>query len=453
MNKFCLNPQCSCYKSVPFPESMLVCPVCHTAFDTPQQTEQGGISLNLGDANAISGGVNLTDHRIITNNITQVEREKSAEELKHEREVAYREACLKVYSDGLMTSEERRKLEDLRYRLGLDEAAASQIMAEVAKRCERKSALLSPVHQIALSNVKAAVAANRLDHVEKLLPQMKAMMQRYAVEEVQYMYYMLQAVLHPEECAEEYARHDEDKYWQTFWASVAFRRRGNMEQSELLVADIADKWTDAIPQENVFVLAAVNALIDADEKSAKSLFDNVIGEHSPLLSALVTGLYAKLYGDTLGAEDLKQMESMGAFYTHNMFGEGSNSSLRKENTESCGEDTLMSLPPAAPQPRAGSLIDSYGRTYQLSIGPNTIGRRASSSMATVQIETADKKMSRSHAVIVAKDMGGEVRHVLRNGANQNPSFVNGKLVEGTDEIVLFDADRIRMGTTDLVFKV
>lgn len=321
-----------------WPDEFMACPLDGTALiSKPQQP--AGFSLNLGDANAISGGVNMTDnhsvsnntvntttsnvdsHNVITNNITQVEREKTPEELKHEKELAFREECLKVYSNGIMTSEGKRKLDDLRYRLGLDENSANKILSDVAKRSERKSSSLSPVHQITYNNIKTAINANRLDMIDRLMAQMKAMVQRYSAEEIQFTYYMLQAVLHPKECTEEYESHYEDKYWQTFWSSIAYRRLGNIEKSELLVADVGDKWTDTIPQENVFVLASVNALIDKDVDTSKSLFDNISGEHSPFLSNLTTYLYTLLYGDMLSSEELKQMQKDGAFYASNLFAE------------------------------------------------------------------------------------------------------------------------------------
>ena len=328
MPKICQNPQCSCYNQGSFPDVLNECPVCKTPFTTPHN---GGFSLNLGDANAISGGVNMSDnhsinttsnvdsHNVITNNITQVEREKSPEEIKHERELAFREACLEVYSNGIMTSEQKRKLEDLQYRLGLDENSASKILSEVAKRSERKSTSLSPVHQITFNNIKTAINSNRLDLVNRLLAQMKAMVQRYSVEEIQFTYYMLQAVLHPKDCVEEYESHREDKYWQSFWSSIAYRRIGNIEKSELLVADVGDKWIDTIPQENVFILATVNALIDNDSVSAKSLYDNISGEHSPYLSNLTTCLYTILYHDVVSPEELKQWQKDIAFYSNNLF--------------------------------------------------------------------------------------------------------------------------------------
>lgn len=321
-----------------WPDEFMACPLDGTALITKPQ-RPAGFSLNLGDANAISGGVNMSDnhsvsnntvntttsnvdsHNVITNNITQVEREKTAEELKHEKELAFREECLKVYSNGIMTSEGKRKLDDLRYRLGLDENTANKILSEVTKRSERKSSSLSPVHQITYNNIKTAIIANRLDLVDRLMAQLKAMVQRYSAEEIQFTYYMLQAVLHPKECTEEYESHYEDKYWQTFWSSIAYRRLGNIEKSELLVADVGDKWTDTIPQENVFVLATVNALIDKDMDTAKSLFDNIGGEHSPYLSNLATCLYTLIYGDMLSPEELKQMKKDSVFYTKNLFAE------------------------------------------------------------------------------------------------------------------------------------
>lgn len=327
---------------------MKICPKCHRQYDGGKfcndcgeilielqsgKSSDGGFNLNLGDANAISGGVNMSDnhsvtnhsvsnvdsHNVITNNITQVEREKRPEELKHERELAFRESCIETLCNGILTSEGKRKLEDLQYRLGIEDAVATRIITEVSKRSERKSATLSPVHQITYNNIKTAILANRLDIVNRLLMQLKAMVQRYSAEEIQYTYYMLQSILHPEVCISEFESHHEDKYWQSFWSSIAYRRKGNIEKSELLVADVGDKWIDTIPQDNVWVLASVNAMIDNDIESARSLYDNIIGDHSPLLSNLATCLYTLLYSDMLEAEDLKQMRKDSLFYTNNLF--------------------------------------------------------------------------------------------------------------------------------------
>lgn len=330
---------------------MKICPQCHKTYEAgkfcldcgvplteqqiAQQPSEGDFNLNLGDANAISGGVNMSDnhsvsyntvttsnvdsHNVITNNITQVEREKTPEELKHEKELAFREACIEAYSSGIFTSDNKKRLDDIQFRLGIAESSAARIISDVAKRAERKSFALSPVHQITYNNIKTAINNNRLDLVNRLMPQMKAMVQRYSVEEIQFTYYMLQAILLPKECIEEYEKQPEDMYWQTFWSSIAYRRIGNVMQSELLASDIGVKWTDAIPQENVFILATVNAILDNDVEIAKSLYDNVNGKHSLYLSNLASCLYMIFYRDMLSAEQLKQMQKEGAFYLNNLF--------------------------------------------------------------------------------------------------------------------------------------
>lgn len=337
---------------------MKICPQCHKTYEagkfcldcgvplieqqTAQQPLGGGFKLDFGDANAISGGVNMSDnhsisnntvntttssvdsHNVITNNITQVEREKTADELRHEKELSFRDACIEAYANGILTSDNKRKLEDLQYRLGLDDVSAAKILSETAKRTERKSTTLSPVHQITFNNIKTAINANRLDMVQRLMAQLRAMVQRYSVEEIQFAYYMLQTILHPNECVEEYERPHEDKYWQSFWSSIAYRRIGNITQSELLASDIGDKWIDTVPQDNVFILATINAIIDNDIEIAKSLYDNISGEHSIYLSSIVSCLYALFYDDTLEPEQLKQMQKDGVFYLKNLFSNFSN---------------------------------------------------------------------------------------------------------------------------------
>lgn len=79
-------------------------------------------------------------------------------------------------------------------------------------------------------------------------------------------------------------------------------------------------------------------------------------------------------------------------------------------------------------PTVGVLVDNMGSTYALRLGINTIGRSAASSTATIQIATNDRTMSRSHAVIEVSNAGGKTIHILRNGANKNPSYMNGVLI-------------------------
>ena len=108
---------------------------------------------------------------------------------------------------------------------------------------------------------------------------------------------------------------------------------------------------------------------------------------------------------------------------------------------------------SASSPAVGVLVDNLGRTYQLRSGINTIGRKAASSPASVQIATDDRTMSRSHAVIGVSNAGEKTIHILRNGANKNPSYLNSTLIGPQDQLILNNGDRIKMGNTEMTFKI
>lgn len=105
------------------------------------------------------------------------------------------------------------------------------------------------------------------------------------------------------------------------------------------------------------------------------------------------------------------------------------------------------------QPAIGSLVDASGRVYALRQGTNTIGRKAQTSSATVQIVTADHYMSRNHAIIEVRLAGDKFIHILKNGANKNPSYRNGILIADGDQEVLNNGDHMKFGKTELTFKL
>ncbi len=121
-----------------------------------------------------------------------------------------------------------------------------------------------------------------------------------------------------------------------------------------------------------------------------------------------------------------------------------------QSSPSGGDETRIC---SVPSGQIGTLVDDMGRTYQLYMGINTIGREAGSSTASVQITTDDRTMSRSHAIIDVSYAGGKTIHILRNGANKNPSYLNGTVIGPQDQLVLNHGDRLRMGNTELTFKI
>lgn len=89
-----------------------------------------------------------------------------------------------------------------------------------------------------------------------------------------------------------------------------------------------------------------------------------------------------------------------------------------------------------------------GRTYPLQNGVNTIGRKASTSKASVQVDTDDHRMSRHHAQLQLDSLGnGIVKLKISNWQNKNGTWVNDTLLADGEVIIVKPGDRIRMGET------
>lgn len=103
----------------------------------------------------------------------------------------------------------------------------------------------------------------------------------------------------------------------------------------------------------------------------------------------------------------------------------------------------------------GFLLDENSRRkYPLSDGSNLIGRQPKMSVAPadVAIITDDIGFSRKHFYIdVSKGLNGDVRHWAYNAENKNPTFINGKILEDGDKIILRDGYTISSSETVLSF--
>ena len=89
--------------------------------------------------------------------------------------------------------------------------------------------------------------------------------------------------------------------------------------------------------------------------------------------------------------------------------------------------------------------------YSLHKGQNTIGRKAKTGHAEVQISD-DRYMSRQHAVITIKEGGSGLEHHLQPTNPKNPIKVNGRLLQNADIVVLQWGGRLTFGHTELVFE-
>ena len=95
-----------------------------------------------------------------------------------------------------------------------------------------------------------------------------------------------------------------------------------------------------------------------------------------------------------------------------------------------------------------------GKDYPLEEGQNIVGRQGTTSKATVQIETADRYMSRQHVDITVTTLpDGSLKAVLSNYQNKNLTTIDGQPIETGDSIRLTDGNAITMGHTTVTFKL
>lgn len=101
-----------------------------------------------------------------------------------------------------------------------------------------------------------------------------------------------------------------------------------------------------------------------------------------------------------------------------------------------------------------AILQFGGVSYPLEEGRNIIGRKASTSKANVQIETADRYMSRQHCSITVTTLSdGTKKAVLSNYQNKNQTTIDGQPIETGDTIRLTDGNSITMGHTTITFKL
>lgn len=97
-----------------------------------------------------------------------------------------------------------------------------------------------------------------------------------------------------------------------------------------------------------------------------------------------------------------------------------------------------------------------GPSYQLRVGKNVIGRKASQSAADFQIPTeGSKRMSREHLVIEIKKVQGKgfVHYVSLCKQKANKTFIGAELLEYGDCMVLNHGDIIKLPDVNVKFEI
>ena len=282
------------------------CPECGTKLI---EKPSNGFNLNLGDANAISGGVNLQDshdvHNIdnstystvnnTVNNITNVAGNKTEMELLQERKNQFSEQVNIFLSDNELQQEEVVRLEELRIELGLDEMIAKRLIENARRKVSasvRKTSLKGSAATM-MKIISSYFMANDIQKVRLQIPKLAAYAKQIEVDEVQHKYYVALAAIAPEKLIE-LCEQDTltDNYWRTYWSYVAYHKLGEIEKAENALTDLY-RFTQ-YSEENISLLQVVEMLNTFGEEEARTILDTITDIYSEELGLFAKALYLRL---------------------------------------------------------------------------------------------------------------------------------------------------------------
>lgn len=337
------------------------CPECGTKL-IEKPAVPGGVNLHLGDANAISGGLHVSDSHDVSNidnsvhnitnttstvnNITQVSAQKTEMELLQERKTLYLNACKRAYEDNVLEQAEKIELDRYRMEIGLDEATADRILDQVRHLVMRyaQKTELTGLAKIKLKQLTEALKKNEVQAIMRQIDSFEALAGKFTNDELQYKYYLVLAALKHEKCIEKYENSKVDNYWKSFWSYFAYLKANKNDKASEIVFSLADKYPN-YPEDNATLLAAAGSLIKNGKEEAKDYLTAVEGSYTPALQRFVDTVYLLLDPDT--AKEMGATEQSCAFYLVNFFKQdmgGKKEALAQSKAVGEAQNTAKSSP-------------------------------------------------------------------------------------------------------------
>ncbi len=242
------------------------CPECGTPL-IEKPASQGGFNLNLGDANAISGGVNLSDSHNVTNvdnsqdystNI-HVEATKSSEQLAQENEDRFLQAVQQRLSDGIFDAVKQAELDQIALQCHIPQEKARDIIAKMRKSAVALQGEIGNefLVQQTLQEIFNAVRQNQVEVLRRRLPSLKQLAEKSTEANVQFYYNMLLASLTPEASTIEFLNAHTDNYWQLFWVHVAHVKLNHIDNATAFLARLGGFGA---PRGDIALLMAIDNL-------------------------------------------------------------------------------------------------------------------------------------------------------------------------------------------------
>lgn len=277
------------------------CPECGAKLiEEPSAGGFGGI--HLGDANAISGGVNINQSRSVSHHDTHFhntvhERAKSERELVLDAANQLRARAEEIMAErGRIDSAAMGELRPLALQLGIDDGAFRDIIKDVRTSRRGGSAGLSSANARYLLQAQQAVQTNDMDSLSNLTPRLEAMASISMDDNVQYLYHLTLCLLYPLKSVEIYERQTDENYWRTFWAIVSYIRTGRDTEATSVLA-MFDPVRYEKSEDDQNLLEAYFHVMEGNNDEAQDFLDEILGETSAQVQPLLRAVEAKVYGD------------------------------------------------------------------------------------------------------------------------------------------------------------
>jgi len=310
------------------------CPECGMRLIEKPISQGRSVNVNLGDANAISGGLHISDSHDVSNidnsvhnisnttstvnNYTQVAAQKTEMELLQERKKLYLHACKRAYEDNVLEPSEKIELDRYRLELGLDEMTADTILDQVRQLAMQKSQRteLTGIAKIKLKQLTEALKDNDVKAILSQIDSFEALAGKFNNDELQYKYYLVLAALHHEICIEKYENTKVDNYWKSFWSYFAYLKENKAEKASEILFSLGDKYPN-YPEDNAALLGAAGSFIKYGKEAAHEYLSSIEGNYTPVLQRLFETLYLIIDPDV--AKELGATEEACAFYLIHFF--------------------------------------------------------------------------------------------------------------------------------------
>ena len=336
-------PQCNKHY-----ENGKFCPDCGVPLveEIPQQ-QASGISVNLGDANAISGGLHVSDSHDVTNidnsvhnitnntstvnNITQVAAQKTESEILQERKIEFMEAVKMAFADGILENDEVKMLEEERLRIGLDEVTAKRLIETVRKNVlEVHQSSLTPMQAMMIKQIRQLIKTGQGEQIQRLLPRLEAIAKSTNDEDSHYLYGFLLAAFNPQKLVEEFESLSADNYWQAFWVYIAYTKLADFKKAEESLLSLP-RFTQ-YSEENITLLSSVGALRELGVDAARDFLNTVTGMYSSNLEDFVMALFRLIDPDMVEVNE-DNASSIDFYLQHVLQFEDAEERARREAAE------------------------------------------------------------------------------------------------------------------------